>query len=83
MNKKMLVKSLVGLVLAAAVIPMFLYGGMAVQILVLAAVMLAAYEIASLPDQKPHWVMTLFLGQPLNLWAICRIHSLPVRQLFF
>ena len=53
MNKKMLVKSLVGLVLAAAVIPMFLYGGMAVQILVLAAIMLAAYEIASLPDQKP------------------------------
>ena len=39
MNKKMLVKSLVGLVLAAAVIPMFLYGGMAVQILVLAAIM--------------------------------------------
>lgn len=67
MNKKMLVKSLVGLVLAAAVIPMFLYGGMAVQILVLAAVLLAAYEIASLPDQKPHWVMTLFLGAAIEL----------------
>ena len=32
--------------------------------LVLAAVMLTAYETASLPDQKPHWIMTLFLEHP-------------------
>ena len=69
MNKKMLIKSLVGLILAAAVIPMFLYGGIALQILVLAAVMLTAYETASLPDQKPHWIMTLFLGAAVELMS--------------
>ena len=61
MNKNMLIKTLTALVLVAIVIPPFCFGGILLNLLELAVIFIASYEISSLCDQKPHWAMTALM----------------------
>ena len=61
MNKNMLIKTLTASVLVAIVIPPFCFGGILLNLLELAVIFIASYEISSLCDQKPHWAMTALM----------------------
>lgn len=58
---KMLKKSLVALILIVCVVPPFLIGGMAMEILVAVITALAAVEIASLEDGKRHYPFAVII----------------------
>ena len=69
MSKGMLIKTCVGLVLAAIIIPIVIIGGIWADIVVALISVLAAYEIASLFDQKPHWYLTILFTLWIELIA--------------
>ncbi len=69
MSKGMLIKTGVGLVLAAIIIPIVIIGGVWADIVVALISVLAAYEIASLFDQKPHWYLTILFTLWIELIA--------------
>ena len=58
MNKKMLIKSLTGIAIIAVVLPPLILGGIYRDILVAVFLAVASYEIASVSDQKPHYLLT-------------------------
>lgn len=64
---KMLKKSLVALILIACVLPPFLIGGIAMDILVGAITALAAVEIASLEDGKRHYAFAVVIFAAVEL----------------
>ena len=64
---KMLKKSLVALILIACVVPPFLIGGIAMDILVGAITALAAVEIASLEDGKRHYTFAVVIFAAVEL----------------
>lgn len=66
MKKGMLIKILTALVLVAIVIPPFCLGGLPLDLLELVVIFLASYEVSSLCDQKPHWVMTICMSIAIN-----------------
>lgn len=70
MNKKMLIKTLTALIMVACVVPPFYFGGIAIHVLVVIVSALAAYETASLTDQKPHWLQTV-----INLCAMAAMYE--------
>ena len=68
----MLIKSAVAIAMIAVVVPIVIVGGIPLQILLAVISALAAYETASLIDQKPHYLMTV-----LGFAAIVGIYMVP------
>ena len=63
MSKKMLTKILMGVGLIAVALPIFIYGGIPLYILIGVAVILSSYEIAGLKDEsKANWPMTILIS---------------------
>lgn len=70
MSKKMITKILIGLALVAVFVPIFLYGGIALDIIIAIVTLLAAYEIAGLRDEsKPNWPMTILITAAITLMS--------------
>lgn len=62
MSKKMLTKILIGALLTGICAPIFLYGGIPLQVLIAIFAFLSSYEIAGLRDEsKPNWPMTILI----------------------
>lgn len=61
MKKGMLTKILTALILVAIVIPPFYFGSYLIDALILVVIFISSYEISSLVDQKPHWIMTIVM----------------------
>ncbi len=61
MNKKMLIRILTGLLIVACVVPPILLGGIPMECLITFVAVFSAYELASLSDQKPHYIKTALL----------------------
>ncbi len=59
MNKKMRIKILTGVLLAAVCFPPVMLGGIWIKALIFVIAAMAGYEIASLYEQKPDWIMTV------------------------
>ena len=59
MNKKMLIKSLTGIAIIAAVLPPLMTGGVFLRVFIAAVLAVASYEIASVSDQQPHYFLTV------------------------
>lgn len=72
MSKKMMIKIATALILVAICVPPLFMGGIALRLLLLVIAFFASYEIASMIDQKPHWLSTI-----LNLIAIACITLIP------
>jgi phosphatidate cytidylyltransferase len=60
MSRKMVIKITTALIMLAVVLPLLAIGGYCVDALMIALAALAAYETASMEDQKPHWIMAVF-----------------------
>lgn len=82
---KMMTKVVTALVLIAICLPPIIFGGKLMNVLLLVVSALASYEIASLQDQKPHWVFTVlcfiainvisyvsevFVGASISIWLV-------------
>ncbi len=76
--KKVMPRVITALILIAAVLPPFIIGGKAIEVLALVFTVLASYEIASIKNEnKADWVLTVFIAAvieilmhlPLNLFA--------------
>ncbi|MCR5794887.1 MAG: phosphatidate cytidylyltransferase [Solobacterium sp.] len=61
MSNKMKTKIITAFAIIAVVLPVFYFGGIAMKVLVTAAIAVASCEIASLTDQKPHYGLALIL----------------------
>jgi phosphatidate cytidylyltransferase len=83
MSKKMMTKIMTALILVAAVLPPFLLGGWLLEALIFVISALAAYEIASLEDQKPHWAMTIFVLAAVEALCHLQLNAFPAATAMF
>lgn len=56
---KMLQKSLVGILMIAVALPILIFGGIPLRIMLVVLLVMAAYEGTSLTDQQPHYDLTV------------------------
>lgn len=76
--KKAMPRVITALILIAAVLPPFIIGGAAIEVLAVVFTLFASYEIASIKNEsKPEWLLAAFIAAvieilmhlPLNLFA--------------
>ena len=75
---KMLRKSLVAIAMIAIVLPVLIYGGLPLKILVVALMWLAASEASSLTDQKVHYDLMIASGAGMTALAFAAEHYVAV-----
>ena len=78
MNKKMLVKTMIGLLIVAVVLPPVLLGGIPMECLIAFVAFFSAYEIVSLVDQKQHMIRTACLFCVIEVLAHLSDEALPI-----
>lgn len=78
MNKKMLIKTLTALIMAACAIPPVILGGLWLELLIGIIVVLASVEIASLEDSRKHYPFSIIIAIAMELM----IHTQPSHLAF-
>lgn len=79
----MLTKTLTGIFLAAIVIPPFIMGGIAIEILIAIVTGIAAYEIAKLNQEKANWILVILIFAAIEVMTHLPVSTYAALSAFY